>query len=186
MKVTKSELKNIIKEQALKLKRISELKEERELLNKQINEHFDDEELPDMYTHFDPDEFSGDAMKAAQHDIEASGEKFTPLGQHKYEKGMNPDEFKANISRAQLDLPNDKKHLDNIRQFQQMKSTHEKKFGHGSLNEKELSEEINAFNIMASMNTTRKHTENPTDIKANMSQEKGIAGQTQSATGTIE
>jgi hypothetical protein len=88
-----------------------------------------------IWNDFDEVEFDTNALAAAKADIQSAGEKFTPLGQSKFEKNLDPKQFKADLNKAKLDLPNDKAELDNIARMMNTKKKHEKRFGAGSLNE---------------------------------------------------
>jgi hypothetical protein len=102
--------------------------------SKTLNERFDDEDddLGIYSADFDPNEFGGDAMRAAMQDI---GDEFEPLGKNKFEKNINPEEFIADLQRQNLNLPKDKEELSDIDRMMNKKKSHEKKFGAGSLNE---------------------------------------------------
>lgn len=108
----------------------------------------EDEDLG-LWSDFDELEFDNDAMAAAKADMEDSGEEFVPLGQSQFEKNLDPTQFKADLTRAKLDLPNDQAELDRIRQVMNTKKNHEKKFGVGSLNE-DFAGGINYSNDLAS------------------------------------
>lgn len=99
-----------------------------------LAEIFDDEddELGMFSGDFDPDEFEGDAMKAAMADI---GDEFVPLGKSKFEKNLDPEEFKADLKRQNLNLPKEKEELGKIAKTLDVKKKHEKRFGAGSINE---------------------------------------------------
>lgn len=98
-----------------------------------MNEFFDDEESFGSYDgDFSSDEFSGDAMDVAKQDI---GDEFEPLGSSRFEKNLNPEEFKADLTRQNLRLPNDKAEHDRIKKSIDAKKNHEKLFGVGSMNE---------------------------------------------------
>jgi len=102
--------------------------------NPDILKEFDDNDLG-IFSDFDASEMHGDALKAAMADINASGEEFVPLGKSKFEKNMDTDEFTADLTRAKLDLPKDKKELSKIKDTMDKKLSHEKQFGAGSMNE---------------------------------------------------
>lgn len=105
-----------------------------ELKSKPLKE-FDDEDEDNLGIYsgdFNIDDFEGAAQNAAMQDI---GSDFVPLGKSQFEKNMDPEEFKADLKRQNLKLPNDKKELDNIAKMMNKKNAHEKKFGAGSLNE---------------------------------------------------
>jgi hypothetical protein len=98
-----------------------------------MNEFFDDEESFGSYDgDFSSDEFSGYAMDVAKQDI---GDEFEPLGSSRFEKNLNPEEFKADLTRQNLRLPNDKAEHDRIKKSMDAKKNHEKLFGAGSMNE---------------------------------------------------
>ena len=118
----------------LSQKELTKIIREALLKNPDLLKEFDEEDLG-IYTDFDSNEMHGDALRAAMADIAASGDEFVPLGKSKFEKGMNPDEFTANIQRAKLDLPKDKEELSKIKKGMDTKLSHEKKFGVGSMNE---------------------------------------------------
>lgn len=101
---------------------------------KKLAEIFDDEDddLGMFSGDFDPEEFEGDAMKAAMADI---GDEFVPLGKSKFEKNLDPEEFKADLKRQNLNLPKDKEELGKIAKTLDVKKKHEKRFGAGSMNE---------------------------------------------------
>ncbi|MEK6829505.1 MAG: hypothetical protein AABY15_05210 [Nanoarchaeota archaeon] len=102
----------------------------REELKKIMEE---DEDDLDMFSgEFDPEEFEGAAMKAAMSDI---GSDFVPLGKSKFEKNLDPEEFKADLKRQNLGLPKEKEELSKIAKMMAAKKAHEKQFGVGSLNE---------------------------------------------------
>jgi hypothetical protein len=103
---------------------------------KSLNENYmdDDDNLGSYSGDFDPNEFGGEAMRAAMQDI---GSEFEPLGKSRFEKNLNPDEFVADLKRQNLNLPNDKKELGDIEKTMNKKRAHEKMFGAGSLNETE-------------------------------------------------
>lgn len=84
---------------------------------------------------FDADEFRGDAMKAAMQDISDSGEEFVPLGQSKFEKNMDPEEFVSDLERADLELPDDEEELNRLQKRMDIQKAHNKRFGSGSMNE---------------------------------------------------
>lgn len=88
-----------------------------------------------VWSDYDEFEFDNNAMNAAKADIEASGDKFVPLGKSKFEKNLDPAQLKADLMRAKLGLKNDKPGLDKIQQGLDKKKNHEKRFGAGSLNE---------------------------------------------------
>lgn len=101
--------------------------------SQQLNERYDDDENLGIYSgEFDPNEFGGEAMRAAMQDI---GSEFEPLGQNRFEKNLNPDEFVADLKRQNLNLPNDQKELGDIEKTMAKKRAHEKMFGAGTLNE---------------------------------------------------
>ncbi len=101
--------------------------------SQQLNERYDDDENLGIYSgEFDPNEFGGEAMRAAMQDI---GSEFEPLGQNRFEKNLNPDEFVADLKRQNLNLPNDQKELGDIEKTMTKKRAHEKMFGAGTLNE---------------------------------------------------
>lgn len=101
--------------------------------SQQLNERYDDDENLGIYSgDFDPNEFGGEAMRAAMQDI---GSEFEPLGKSRFEKNLNPDEFVADLKRQNLNLPNDKKELGDIEKTMAKKKAHEKMFGAGTLNE---------------------------------------------------
>lgn len=101
--------------------------------SQQLNERYDDDENLGIYSgDFDPNEFGGEAMRAAMQDI---GSEFEPLGQNRFEKNLNPDEFVADLKRQNLNLPNDQKELGDIEKTMAKKRAHEKMFGAGTLNE---------------------------------------------------
>lgn len=98
-----------------------------------LSEMFDDEDELGMFSgDFDADEFEGEAMKAAMADI---GSEFVPLGKSKFEKNLDPEEFKADLKRQNLKLPKDKEELEKIQRTLDVKKKHEKQFGAGSMNE---------------------------------------------------
>jgi hypothetical protein len=73
--------------------------------------------------------FSDDAMKAAQHDMEASGEKFEPVGKSSLEKDLSIDDLMADLEAQEHEASAhelEKRHKD---------LSHLKRFGKGSLNE---------------------------------------------------
>jgi len=101
--------------------------------SQKLNERYDDDENLGIYSgEFDPNEFGGEAMRAAMQDI---GSEFEPLGQNRFEKNLNPDEFVADLKRQNLNLPNDQKELGDIEKTMAKKRAHEKMFGAGTLNE---------------------------------------------------
>ena len=122
------ELRKLIREAMLKESKI-------------IKEYFDDEN--DNFGTFDPNEFEGPAMDDARRDI---GSEFEPLGKNRFEKNLNPDEFKADLQRQNLNLPSDKEELK--RRAKDLSTI--KKFGKGSLNETEgrLSEKDPLFDSL--------------------------------------
>ena len=99
-----------------------------------IKESFDDEDddLGIYSGDFDPEEFGGEAMKAAMQDI---GSEFEPLGKSKFEKNLDVNDFIDDLKRQNLNLPKDKEELAGIKKTLEKKKSHEKKFGAGSLNE---------------------------------------------------
>lgn len=74
---------------------------------------FDDVDLYDV-GRFDSFEFKGPAKKVAKTDIEKTGQKFQDLGDSKYEKKMDTDEFVSDLERANLRLPSDEKEIEDI------------------------------------------------------------------------
>ncbi len=87
-------------------------------------------------SHFDELGLDDDAMKAAMEDIKASGEKFQPLGDSKFEKDPKfTEKFKDALKRANLELPSDETEVEYLAQMMKDRKGHEEKFGVGSLNE---------------------------------------------------
>lgn len=101
-----------------------------------LNEDFGDDDEEDnlgMFSgEFDSDEFKGAAMDAARQDI---GSEFEPLGQSKFEKNLDQDEFISDLQRQNLNLPNDKAERNRLKAAIDKKKKHEKMFGAGSMNE---------------------------------------------------
>lgn len=122
-KLNPQEFENLVKKLMLK-----------ELKSKPIKENFneDDDVLGIFNGGFDADEFKGPAMKAAMQDM---GKDFVPLGKSKFEKGMDTDEFVADLNRQNLNLPKDKEERTRLQKTLDTKKAHEKKFGAGTLNE---------------------------------------------------
>lgn len=92
----------------------------------------DEDELGMFSGDFDEDEFDNAAMMAAKADI---GDEFVPLGKSKFEKNLDPNEFKADLKRQNLNLPKDREELSNIDRMMTKRKEQEKLFGKGSLNE---------------------------------------------------
>lgn len=137
MKITKSELKTIILEEASKLKRLSILKEEKLKIEKALQEieDFNGENIPDHWQEFDEFEFSTSAKDAAISDIENDPEagEFSEIGDNEFEKGMDVKDFTAPVNAANLKLPNQEKEIENLKK----KLDFEKKFGTIHVNESE-------------------------------------------------
>ncbi len=104
----------------------------KEEIAKVISEYSDEDELGMFSGDFDEDEFDNAAMMAAKADI---GNEFVPLGKSKFEKNLDPEEFKADLKRQNLNLPKDKEELSNIDRMMAKRKEQEKLFGKGSLNE---------------------------------------------------
>jgi len=96
------------------------------------------EGLGSMWSEFDPEEFEGDAKKAAMQDI---GDEFEELGTTKYEKGMDKDEFIGNLDRVKLNLPSDEEEFERISSMMKKKKSHEDLFGAGTLNEEGIGQQ---------------------------------------------
>lgn len=122
-KISQQDFENLVKKLMIQEMRKSSIKE---------MEDDEDYDLGMFGGDFNPDEFEGDAMRAAMQDI---GSEFEPLGKNRFEKNLNTGEFKADLQRQNLNLPNDKENLKKIKNTLDTKKAHEKKFGIGSLNE---------------------------------------------------
>lgn len=123
----------------------------KELIQKIVNEnYFDDEDdLGSFSGEFDTSEFEGSAMRAAQKDI---GKEFEPLGKSRFEKNLNPIEFKKDLQRQNLNLPKDKESLKQIQGTLDKRYKHEKQFGVGSMNEEKLSKHDPLFEALLNSN----------------------------------
>ena len=75
---------------------------------------FNFEDEPYDGGHFDRTEFQGPAKKGAKVDIEDDGQEFVDLGDSKYEKKMDPEDFVSDLERANLRLPSDEKEVEDI------------------------------------------------------------------------
>lgn len=90
------------------------------------------EELGSMWSEFDPNEFKGQAHDAARRDI---GDDFEELGDSKFEKGIDPEEWVDDVDRNRLELPSEEEEVTRIARMMQKKKSHEDRFGLGTLNE---------------------------------------------------
>lgn len=117
----------------------------KELMLKKLIKEDDDDELGIYGGGFDAHEFDTNAMNAAMRDIAASGEKFEPLGKSKFEKNLDVDAMKNDLTMANLNLPKEKEKTKKIQQNLDKRYKHEKQFGVGSLNENEDSKNFTDF-----------------------------------------
>lgn len=122
----------------------------KEMKSNPIKENFDDDDynLGSYSGNFDPNEFDGAAMRAAMADIQDDGDEFVPLGKSKFEKNLDPNEFKADLQRQNLNLNSDKAEREKLQKSIDAKKKHEKIFGVGTLNEKDETTEYN-FNTQS-------------------------------------
>jgi hypothetical protein len=105
---------------------------------KALKENFDDEDEDNLgiFSDYDEDEaFGGEAMKAAMADIKSSEGEFEPLGKSKFEKNLDIDQLKQDLSIAKLNLPSEKEKLKPIKKQLDVRYNQEKRFGKGSMNE---------------------------------------------------
>lgn len=108
-------------------------------INEDFGEDFgmdddEDDNLGMFSGDFNPEEFKGPAMKAAKQDI---GSDFEPLGQSKFEKNLDQDEFISDLQRQNLNLKSDKAERNKLKAAIDKKKKHEKMFGAGSMNEEQ-------------------------------------------------
>ena len=120
----------------MKNERISKIIKEE--ITQLIKEGYFDDMNMDTYDggEFDRMEFDGDAKDTAVNDFEDDGIEFTDLGDSKFEKGMDVDEFKSNLEKANLRLPSDEKETKKIAGDLERKMQMKKSMGNFSLNEK--------------------------------------------------
>ena len=107
----------------------------RSIVQKILKENFfsdeedDDNDFTSKWNDFDADETMGDAKKAAQKDIEKSGQKFEEPGTSKFEKDLDINEMLADLEKAKQG-----KSGANLKAIQKQ-IDHLKRFGGGSLSE---------------------------------------------------
>jgi len=114
----------------------------KELMLKKLIKEDDDDELGIYGGGFDTYEFDNDAMRAAMADIKADGQEFEPLGKSKFEKNLDIDGMKNDLSMDNLNLPKEKEKTRQIQQNLDKRYKHEKQFGVGSLNENDFEKPI--------------------------------------------
>jgi hypothetical protein len=105
---------------------------------KKLSEKFedDDEENLGVYSSgFDASEMDGDALAAAMADFKKDNIDFVPLGKSKFEKNLDIDQMKSDLSADNLNLPKRKAELSKHQNTLDKRYKHEKRFGVGSLNE---------------------------------------------------
>lgn len=111
--------------------------EMKEMIALEIKKIMNENDLP-----FDSDEMNDEAMKAAMSDM---GDEFQPIGSSEFERGLNPEDFSAEINQAQMGLDSDEEEFKRISDIISKIKSHEDRFGAGSINENESISEAELF-----------------------------------------
>jgi len=130
-KITKSELKKLVKE-ALLEEAIAQKTKEVQKIDEAI-QHIDEDEVPHEYQDFDAVDFKTTAKSAAAQDIEDYfGEPMDDISDEEEES------LSGDLERANLRLPSDEEELQKLKNILAKKAAAKKSMGAFSLNEGEI------------------------------------------------